>query len=1050
MGYLSYRSGQQTVNELACQLVDDIGDRIDQHVDSYLSTAQTVNQMNWHAVQQGVLDVNDFDQMERYFAQQFDLYDFGFINFGGVDGSFIGVGYDNHNVPVIAEVPRDQTDQINIYSLKDGKRGQRLQQVENPQVLNAAWYTDAVTTAQPIWTSVYNWADLPDTLAVSASAPVFDDNQQLLGVIGIDVKLDQINQFLRELKIGKTGVAFILEPDEQLIASSSDAPTHRLVNGIAQRLDASESQDPLIQASTVQLLERFGQLRNTPQDYIARLSIADQPTVVRVRPYTDEYGLNWFVVVALPEADFAAALNANQQQTLLLCSTTLLLATLTGALTSRWIADPIRRLQQAANAITQGQLSYPIQVSGVGEVAQLSAAFQQMARQLDASFQSLQASEQQFSTLFNDIPIGISLVNNKGQHVLINQKGQAILGQQAVANLAVEPFSAVNQIFVAGTAQRYPVEQLPALRALRGETVSADDIEIEREGERIPLDVSAIPVVDNSGNVICAIYTFQDITERRRAEQLRTNYERELERRVVEQTHTLKEFSDKINDIINSAGASIASSRFYRDRTYQNDYHSIGCITLTGFTPQELTSEFWMSRIVPEDLQAIFEPVFEAVFREETITVHYRFRHKDGSLRWIEDTLTSRWSDAEQCWIVTMVGVDITHTKNIEASLRLSEERFRKAFDDAPIGMALISCTGDLFQVNHSLCDILGYPESELLTLNVQTIIHPDDLNIDQGFLQSLLADEIRFYQIEKRAIHCMQHVVYTLMSVSVMRDSNYQPIYFIVQVQDISDRYAVDRMKSEFISIVSHELRTPIAAISGALDLLSAGVYQDQPEKADAFFKIALTNSDRLTQLLNDILTLERLEPGKSALAMAHCEVSNLLQHAIEAVQNAVRQANVKLVVRSGPVQVWADSAAIVQTLTNLLNNAIKFSPYGSTIWLNADQWHRYSKPFANLSVDGKQKRDRNAVSASDVVLFSIQDEGQGIPPDQLTAIFDRFQQVNASDSRQAGGTGLGLAICKSIVQQHGGDIWVESRLAQGSTFYFTLPLAKPDQTAS
>jgi signal transduction histidine kinase len=183
----------------------------------------------------------------------------------------------------------------------------------------------------------------------------------------------------------------------------------------------------------------------------------------------------------------------------------------------------------------------------------------------------------------------------------------------------------------------------------------------------------------------------------------------------------------------------------------------------------------------------------------------------------------------------------------------------------------------------------------------------------------------------------------------------------------------------------------------------------------------VSRVNTDRLIRLVNDILDLERLASGKVKLVQEHCEITPLVQSAIEGVESLVLAAKVVLDYDVIPVTVWVAPDAIVQTLVNLLSNAIKFSPAHGHIWLRA-QWY-----------------------SPHTVLFSVTDQGRGIPADQHEAIFDRFQQVDVSDSRRGGGTGLGLAICKSIITQHGGNIWVESVLGEGSTFYFTLP-TRPD----
>jgi signal transduction histidine kinase len=179
---------------------------------------------------------------------------------------------------------------------------------------------------------------------------------------------------------------------------------------------------------------------------------------------------------------------------------------------------------------------------------------------------------------------------------------------------------------------------------------------------------------------------------------------------------------------------------------------------------------------------------------------------------------------------------------------------------------------------------------------------------------------------------------------------------------------------------------------------------------------RIAVANSDRLVRLINDILDLERMTSGRAPLAFRRISLDDLVRQAVETMQPMADSEQVYLACDSNSVFVEADSDRLLQVLTNLLSNAIKFSPPRSTVRVIT-------------------------VRASDGVTVSVIDEGRGVPADKLESIFDRFQQVDASDSRQKGGTGLGLAICRTIVHQHGGRIWAEQNASRGAVFRFFLP---------
>jgi PAS domain S-box-containing protein len=239
-----------------------------------------------------------------------------------------------------------------------------------------------------------------------------------------------------------------------------------------------------------------------------------------------------------------------------------------------------------------------------------------------------------------------------------------------------------------------------------------------------------------------------------------------------------------------------------------------------------------------------------------------------------------------------------------------------------------------------------------------------------------------------------------------------------VIVFHDITQRREVERMKDEFISVVSHELRTPLTAIRGSLGLMAGGAIGELPERADRLVGLALESTERLTRLINDMLDIERIESGATTMEFTECGAADIVRAAVDGVRSIA--ADVPLTLAVGPVdgRVHADSDRIVQTLTNLLGNAIKFSPPQTTITVSA------------LPVGG-------------LVQFSVADQGRGIPADKLESIFERFEQVDSSDSRQKGGTGLGLSISRTIVRRHGGRIWVDSEPGLGSTFHFTLPSA-------
>ncbi|MBX9258749.1 PAS domain-containing protein [Desmonostoc muscorum CCALA 125] len=411
------------------------------------------------------------------------------------------------------------------------------------------------------------------------------------------------------------------------------------------------------------------------------------------------------------------------------------------------------------------------------------------------------------------------------------------------------------------------------------------------------------------------------------------------------------------------------------------------------------------------------QATLSALLQNTEATYEIQNLKKDGTPFWCSVT-TSVFRHPDYGDVLVAVHQDITKRKGIEEALRESEEKFRQLAENiqAVFWMTDIQNQQVLYVSNayqtiwQKSCEDLYHNYSDWLDA-----IHPEDR---QG-VELELIEQMKTGQYDKK-----YRIIRPDGSIRWIRDRAFpikNELGEVVRIagiaEDITELEQINLMKSEFIGIVSHELRTPLTAIRAALGLLQTGIYDKKPDKFKRMIEIAAIDSDRLVRLVNDILDLERLESDRAVLEKTTCNAADLIQQAVAGVQAIANQQNITFKIHPSNAQVWAAADAIVQTLTNLLGNAIKFSPADSTITLSVQQ-------------------------QTDRVLFQIADQGRGIPADKLEAIFGRFQQVDASDSRTKGGTGLGLAICRSIIDQHGGQIWVESTVSVGSTFFFTLPL--------
>ncbi len=392
VGYLSFRNGQKAVNDLASQLRTEVSSRINQHLDSQLNTARHLAQVNGDAFEVGLLDPKDLDNMARFFWKQMQLFNVGYIGFGAPGGKFAGAGNITDRNIVIEIINPKQRDNQNIYTYKTDSQGNRTQII---QILKydgfqkEAWYSNTVKARKPTWV-LYQWAITPYSLAVTANSPIYDKNNQLIGVSSIDQRLSEISDFLRQLKVSKSGRTFIVERSGLMVASSSTEQPFRLIDGKPKRLSALESSDMLIRSTSQYLVNHFGDFNNIKDNQQLDFLLKKEHQFVQVVPWKDEGGLDWLVVVVIPESDFMGQINANTRTTILFCIGALVVATVVGFYTSRLITDPIAQLSIASKDLASGKFDRTLEVSGKNELGVLTQSFNDMAQQLRDSFTALE------------------------------------------------------------------------------------------------------------------------------------------------------------------------------------------------------------------------------------------------------------------------------------------------------------------------------------------------------------------------------------------------------------------------------------------------------------------------------------------------------------------------------------------------------------------------------------------------------------------------------------------------------------------------------------
>lgn len=367
---------------------------------------------------------------------------------------------------------------------------------------------------------------------------------------------------------------------------------------------------------------------------------------------------------------------------------------------------------------------------------------------------------------------------------------------------------------------------------------------------------------------------------------------------------------------------------------------------------------------------------------------------------------------------------NISERKKAEAAVKTSEKLYRHQYertaaivetlpdvlfvlDEDGRYLEVISGGSDLLYSTKSsipgntIFDILPKKVAEIMFAGIQEALTTDSLSLIEYPLEVPAGN--RYFEARITPLHG--------------RSTEKKQVLFIGR--DITERVEVDREKSEFVATVSHELRTPLTAMMGSIGMLRGSVIESLPEPVQDLLEVASRNTERLINLVNDILDFEKLETGSMEFEMQPLELSYLVREVIETNSGFAKNYGVNFVATEPmpEISVCADANRITQVLANLLSNAAKFSREGDDIEISVS------------ILEGEAK-------------VSVSDHGPGIPAEFRDHIFERFTQVDSTDNRETGGTGLGLSIAKSIIEKHSGSIGFDYEENVGTRFFFTLPL--------
>ncbi len=1037
-GYLSFRNGQKAVNNVAHRLRGEITQRIHDHLQPFLNTPHQINQANAGAIQQGLLDVDDPDALARCFWRQIGIFkSVTSIYFGNTQGGLVNSGREGATGSrYIIRTDAFKNGAFKKYAVdRLGNPTELLSTFPNFDARTRQWYRGAIQKGACVWSPVYILFTGQD-MAISASRPVYDDHEKLFGVVSTDIFLSHISHFLQTLSIGSTGEAFIIERSGLLISSSTEEKPfiQSKTNGKYERIRANASRIPMIQSAAKALDKQTDGFQGIQAARNIEFQLDSHRHFVQALPLVDAHGLDWLIVVVIPQADFMEPVRANQRVTLFLIVLACALAVGISIFATRMIIRPIWRLQKAAQALGKGEWTQTIRNHGrVTEITNLIDIFNQMAEHQKQTLddltheiserkqaqRNLEQSEARLRAAFESAQDCIFIWDKDYNCLYANQ--------QAIIHVGASRDRIIGQRMRHGLGHHPDFMHLWMQRVDRvfetGEALSVQDETVMR-GRRFFTDSLVTPVRDSNGRLAAVCVVYRDITAKKQVE-LELRSQKAFLDRIIDQSPFAIWIADAQGTI---QRVNPALKRFLNltEERLVGKYNVLEdpLVKKQGLAP--------LVRSVFEEGQSIS---FRAEWSGEDIPT---LNLKGSRSVNIEATMFPIFDSMGKLTHVVLSWIDITKRVRAEEALRQSEQKLKTLFEamtemvvlhevvlddnEKPVNYRITDC-------NHAFTQTTGIQPADAIGKLATQVYQADTAPYLEKFSRVALTGE----PLEFTDYYSPMDKHFMISVVSPRKGEFATITTDITAIKQIQDLVTAKNKELEnYLYVASHDLRSPLINIQGFSQRLqkqtdsikqTLDAYALETPIRRAIEKITdqeipktlnfiFTSVGKMDTLINGLLKISRT--GRMKITIQKVDMNNLMAKIARVYAFQLEACGGEVVVDQLH-DCYGDANLLNQLFSNLIGNAIQYRDKSRRLVVTVASQTHYNK-----------------------VIYSIKDTGAGISPRHLEKIWDVFYRVD--DRSSEGGEGIGLSIVKRITDKHKGRIWVESEAGRGSIFYVEL----------